>query len=145
MTHVCELERERQDTLLVLGCRESKNNSVVAVFSPWSSKLLRAIKLPHDITSMCLLSDRGLDVPSLFTHTVLSEFMGVVAVGCAGGRVVLLDLALGKEDSPVHLSSPRSVEVASVHSESISTHMLQVDEEKSNFAVSISGDHCMYM
>ena len=139
VTHVCELQRDNKDSLLVLACRESKRSSIVAVYSPWSSALLRAINVPQEITSMCLLSAKGLDAPSLFTHTVLTEFMGVVAVGCAGGNVALLDLALNKETAPVRLSSPKSVEVASIHSESITTHMVQAEEEQANLAVYLTG------
>lgn len=139
VTHVCELQRENNDSLLVLACRESKSSSIVAVYSPWSSVLLRAINVPQEITSMCLLSAKGLDAPSLFTHTILTEFRGVVAVGCAGGNVVLLDLALNKEAAPVRLSSPKSVEVASIHSESITTHMVHAEEEQANLAVNLTG------
>ena len=139
VSHVCELQRTKQDPLLVLACREAKRSAIVALFSPGSSQLLRAIRVPYDITSMCVLSARGLDAPGLFSNSVLSQFMGVVAVGCKGGLVFLLDLALGREWAPVWLSSPCSVEVASVHSDSLTTHMVQAEEEQTNFVVKLTG------
>ena len=53
--------------------------------------------------------------------------------------MALLDLALNKETAPVRLSSPKSVEVASIHSESITTHMVQAEEEQANLAVYLTG------
>lgn len=139
VSHVCELQRTKQDSLLVLACREAKRSAIVGLFAPGSSQLLRAIRVPYDITSVCVLSARGLDTPGLFSNAVLSQFMGVVAVGCKGGLVFLLDLALGREWAPVWLSSPCSVEVASVHSESLTTHMVLAEEEQTNFVVKLNG------
>lgn len=138
ITHVRELQTSGHESLLVLACRDTDHSSIVAVFSPGSSQLLRAIRIQHQITSMCVLSAGRLDAPGLFSDSQLTKFMGVVAVGCKNGRVILVDLALGKDWEPVKLVNPGSAKAASIRTDSLTTHMMHPEEEHVNFVVELT-------
>ena len=62
-----------------------------------SSSLLRAIEVPWTVSSLCGVSEEAVRAVTsgLFSSSILREFSGVLAAGCAGGHVILVDLALG--------------------------------------------------
>ena len=104
----CELSLAYNHSLLILAL-ETNSEHVLAVLNPKAPKLVRAIALPHKITSVCPVSANNLDTPGLFSHGILGHFSGIVAVGCKEGHVYLVDLALTNPDPPtpsLHNPSP---------------------------------------
>ena len=104
----CELNLGYNHSLLILGL-ETNSEHVLAVLNPKAPTLVRAIALPRKITSVCPVSANNLDTPGLFSHGILGHFSGIVAVGCKGGHVYLVDLALTNPDPPkpsLHNPSP---------------------------------------
>ena len=104
----CELNLTYNRSLLILAL-ETNSGHVLGVLNSKAPKLVRAIALPHKITSVCPVSANNLDTPGLFSHGILGHFSGIVAVGCRGGHVYLVDLALTNQDPPtpsLHNPSP---------------------------------------
>ena len=99
----CELDDgDRETTLLALAVHpeENRGKTTVAIVNAATSEVLRTVKIPWDVSSLsgvsgsCLQAARG-----LFSPTTLGLFSGTLAVGCAGGRVLLVDLSLDVEFS----------------------------------------------
>ena len=104
----CELNLAHDRSLLILAL-ETNSEHVLGVLNPKAPKLVRAVALPHEITSVCPVSANNLNTPGLFSHGILGHFSGIVAVGCKGGHVYLVDLALSNQDPPtpsLHNPSP---------------------------------------
>lgn len=103
--HVSELNLGSDcQPLLVVGL-EQNGCGVVVVLSPNTTKLLRAFEVPESITSIHPLSSSvyasfvdGYCLPDLFQDSALAYFSGVVAIGCQGGKVYLVNLHLNLED-----------------------------------------------
>ena len=104
ITHVAELSLGPRQQLLVVVL-ERNDCSVLAVLSQHATKLLRAVEVPEPVTSVhpfCgsnhapFVDDYYL--PDLFQDSVLSYFSGLVAVGCHGGNVYLINLHLNLDD-----------------------------------------------
>ena len=93
--------KAKETSLLVLalhveGSREKK--TVLVVVDPAASKLLRAVEVPWEVSSLCGVSGGRLQLTAgLFSPSLVQSFSGVLAVGCTGGHVLLVDLALGIE------------------------------------------------
>lgn len=103
--HVTELDFDTNcQTLLAVGL-ERNGHGVVVVLSPNTTKMLRAIEVPEPITSVHPFSSsayasfvNGYYLPDLFEDSVLAHFSGVVAVGCLGGKVYLINLHMNLDD-----------------------------------------------
>ena len=80
----CELKFSYRTSLLVLAL-ETSNRHVLGVLDPLAPRLVRAVAMPHQITSLHPVSADNLNTPGLFSHSILSLFSGIVAVGCKGG------------------------------------------------------------
>jgi len=94
----CELKFSYRTSLLVLAL-ETNNRHVLGVLDPLAPRLVRAVAMPHQITSLHPVSADNLNTPGLFSHSILSHFSGIVSVGCKGGHVYLVDLALTNRDA----------------------------------------------
>ena len=111
----CELKHcapgargRKPSCLLVLAVDYEGRNprrSVLVVFNPTSCQLVRAVAVPCRVTSLCAVCGGGFGTPGLFSQSPLQCFSGALAVGCVGGRVLLVDLALGSSEAPRALLS----------------------------------------
>ena len=134
----------RRGCLLVLALEleeKGQRGSVLVVFHPAASQLLRAVEVPWRVSSLCSVSASSVLSPGLFSQSGLRYFSGVVAIGCVGGRVLLVDLALGSEDVPrASLREPcRLVVVDSANSSSIMGKVKQARESGSHLGLDITG------
>jgi hypothetical protein len=111
------------ESLLVLAVHQdgSDGKTTLAVVDPRASKLLRAIEVPRTVSSLCGVSGESLQVAGAAFK--LDCFSGIVAAGCAGGHVLMVDLALGVELSyqPSVLHPQRSEVIELRKTESISS------------------------
>ena len=88
--------RDQPLLALALTVDGVRANATLVVLDPLSSRLVRAVEVPWSATSLCGVSGTALQsAAGLFSPALLREFSGVLAVGCAGGHVLLVDLALG--------------------------------------------------
>ena len=107
--HVVEFSLgDRQ--LLIVGL-DHNGCGVIVVLSPNTTKLLRAFEVPDSVTSIHAFSSSifasyvdGYYLPDLFQYSALGYFSGVVAVGCHGGKVYLINLHLNLGDNLSHSS-----------------------------------------
>ena len=104
INHVAELSLGRGQQLLVVGL-EQHDHSVLAVLSSNATKLLRTVAIPEAVTSIYPFCDSAYapfvddyHLPDLFQDSALAHFSGLVAVGCVGGRVYLVNLHLNLDD-----------------------------------------------
>ena len=84
-------------SLLVLALNLDGKTMVVVVDPLASSRILVTFKIPWAVSSLCGVSGACLNgaAAGLFSRpSLLQSFAGVLAVGCAGGHVLLVDLAL---------------------------------------------------
>lgn len=121
--HVTELDLHLPDGPLFLVTIEDHNQYTLAVLSPSASKLIQAIVVPYPITVIHPISipgslntdsnlESGYHQSSLFGDSPIGCFSGVAAVGCLGGRVLLIDLHLNSQNSfPVSLLSPSQLHI----------------------------------
>ena len=96
----CELRvPARGEQLLALAVTQDgvRAKTIVLVVEPLSSRLLRALEIPWSVSSLCGVSGEAVRTATagLFSSSPLREFSGVLAVGCAEGHVILVDLAVG--------------------------------------------------
>ena len=81
---------------LALAVDGVRVKTTVVVLDPLSSRLVRVVEVPWAVTSLCGVPTTSLQTAAgLFSPALLREFSGVLAVGCAGGHVLLVDMALG--------------------------------------------------
>ena len=149
VTCSCELSPNSADTagnasLLVLAVAPAERKSVVVVLNTATSRLIRAIEIPWKVSSVCAVSSGSLQSPSLFIQSILQLFAGSIAVGCVGGHVLLVDLALditeSRELSQASLNEPRSlVFLESVHSSTISARVKQARDAAKHVCFNITG------
>eukprot|EP00731_Ephydatia_muelleri_P015547 Em0008g1267a len=90
---VAEMCISPQRSLLLFGLL-SDGKHVLAVFDPNISMVTRALSIPAPIVIVHAVSPTNPEMPGLFASTFLKHFSGVVAVGCRGGHVYLVDLRL---------------------------------------------------
>lgn len=90
--------------LLTVGLNHD-GRGVTVVLSPYTTKLLRAFEIPGCITSLHAFSNSifasytdGYYLSDLFQSSSLGYFSGVVAVGCRGGSVYVMNLHLDLGD-----------------------------------------------
>ena len=153
VTCSCELGSNSADTaangagnasLLVLAVAPMEGKNVVVVLNTGTSRLIRAVEIPWKVSSVCAVSSGSLQSPSLFIQSILQLFSGTIAVGCVGGHVLLVDLALDHADSRefswASLNEPRSlVFLESVHSSSISARVKQARDAANHVCFDITG------
>lgn len=144
----CELRPEKDSppnsrTLLVLATHLEghEGKTAVVVINPAASKLIRAVEIPWGVTSLCGVASECVQVAGLFAQSLLQNFAGILAVGCSGGRMLLVDLALGTESS--HHSSVKQpqalVFIESLRSGSLAT-ITEARETGRHACVDISGN-----
>lgn len=99
IVHIVELSLGYHQ-FLVIGLDQCGYGGV-AVLSPNTAKLLRSFKVPESITSIHAFCSSifascvgGYSLPDLFQCSVMECFNGVIAVGCHGGKVYLINLHL---------------------------------------------------
>lgn len=96
----CELDSEATLLVLALHPEDSRGKTTVAVVDVTTSEVRRTVKVPWDVSSLSGVSGPSLQAArGLFSPTTLGLFSGVLAVGCVGGRVLLVDLSLRVEFS----------------------------------------------
>ena len=103
ITHVAELNLGDHE-LLIVGL-DQNGCGVTVVLSPNTTKLLRAFEISGCITSLHAFSNSifasytdGYNLPDLFQSSALGYFSGVIAVGCRGGSVYVINLHLNLGD-----------------------------------------------
>ena len=107
VTTTCQFRCSSSKTYLVVVL-ESSSQCLLGLLSLETGRLSRLLSVPHRVSSVCSVSPSNLPSPGLFAQTLLTVFRGVVALGCVGGHVLLVDLALGAEElTPRDLSEPR--------------------------------------
>lgn len=105
----CELvlPSEEVASLLVLAVNIDGvvGKTTVVVINPLTSRVLRTLKIPRVVSSLCGVSRVSLQAAAglFWPSSLLRGFSGVLAVGCAGGHLLLVDLAIG--DSSLKVSS----------------------------------------
>ena len=82
---------------LAVSVEGVRAKTTLVIVDALSSSLLRAIEVPWTVSSLCGVSEEAVRAVTsgLFSSSILREFSGVLAAGCAGGHVILVDLALG--------------------------------------------------
>lgn len=95
---VAEMCISPRRSLLLFGLL-SDGKHVLAVFDPNISMVTRALAIPAPIVIVRAVSPTNPEMPGLFSSTFLEHFSGVVAVGCRGGHVYLVDLRLSSGSS----------------------------------------------
>ena len=121
IVHVTELHLGKNvEPLLVIGLERS-DRGVVAVLSSNTARLLRAIEVPEHITSIHPFSSSvyaslvdGYYLPDFFQDSALAYFSGIIAVGCHGGKVYLINLHLNLEDHLAQSSLWFSTDVSKI-------------------------------
>lgn len=135
----CELNLTYNRSLLILAL-ETNSEHVLAVINPKASKLVRAVALPHKITSVCSVSANNLDTPGLFSHGILGHFSGIVAVGCKGGHVYLVDLALSNQDAPTpSLHNPSQMYLIDPQRGVVQTEVSQAMDAGAHICLELTG------
>ena len=92
------LSTPRNNPLLALALTVDgvRPKAAIAVLDPLASRIERVAEVPWAVTSLCGVSGPAIQsAVGLFSPALLREFSGVLAVGCAGGHALLVDLALG--------------------------------------------------
>lgn len=140
IVHVVELDLGDRSQLLIVGL-ERNGCGVLVVLLPNGTRLLRAVHIPESITSIHPFSSsihasflHGYCLPDLFQHSALAYFSGIVAVGCCGGKVYLINLHLNVED---HISQ-RSFGITSLSKLCIIEESMGADDLES---IGDSGQH----
>ena len=105
IVHVTELTLGNNSQPLVVVGLEQNDCGVVVVLSPTIARVLRAFEVPEVITCVHPFSssiyasfDNDYCLPDLSEDSALMYFSGIVAVGCRGGAVYLVNLHLNLED-----------------------------------------------
>ena len=129
------------ESLLVLAVHQdgSDGKTTLAVVDPRASKLLRAIEVPRTVSSLCGVSGESLQVAGAAFK--LDCFSGIVAAGCVGGHVLMVDLALGVELSyqPSVLHPQRSEVIELRKTESISSSVTTARSNGRHACVDVLG------
>ena len=125
ISHVTELDLHLVDGPLLLVVVKKNNHCTIAVLSPATSKLIRAVAIPFLVTVVHPISitdssstDHSDFTPGhhrqaqLFGDSPLACFSGVVVVGGNGGMLLLIDLHLSSGNSiPVSMMSPSQLQL----------------------------------
>ena len=93
--------------LIVLAASDdsTKGKTTIFVVDPAASKLVKSVIIPWTVSSVCGIAEGCLQVSGLFSFSFLELFSGVLAVGCTGGHVILVDLVLCEKELIVHPKS----------------------------------------
>ena len=129
---------EKGLSLLCLVFRKG-GKSLLVVWNAALSCLLRAIHVPFCATCAAPVSGGTLRATGLFDQSVMEEFSGVVAIGCLGGRVLLVDLALGRQWTAVSMVTPRPCHLVSMGVESLSEARAKAVNSYSHLCVNVTG------
>ena len=140
---------KRGEPLLVLAVHSEARGgqSAIAVINPAASKLVSCVEIPWRVTSLCVVPGGSLQLAGLFSQSVLQHFSGVLVVGCSGGRVLLVDLALGSDFlSQPSLDHPRAlVFIESIRSGSVAAKITDAREVGRHACVDITGMCVLYV
>ena len=129
---------EKGPSLLCLVFRKG-GKSLLVVWNADLSRVLRAIHLPFQVTSAAPVSGGSLTAPGLFSQSVVEECSGVVAIGCVGGRLLVIDLALGRQWTAVTMATPRPCHVVSARVESLSEARAKAVKSYSHLCIDLTG------
>ncbi|KAK3099666.1 hypothetical protein FSP39_007744 [Pinctada imbricata] len=114
---------------LLVGVGNASQNGMLCVLDSTFSKIVKAVDIPHKITSIEVITKSGGDdAPAWALNAQLRQFYGIVAIGTIGGIVYLIDMCLdddgeiSDEVSPrkLHFISPRTRDVADRRTQSMS-------------------------
>lgn len=137
---VAELCLSRRQSLLIVSVATG-NQSVLVVLNPVPAHVLRAVTLPHPISSVHALSSSSLSTPGLFSQSSLSLFSGVAAVGCVGGHVYLINLCLQARDFPTaSLTSPARLRPLRPAQGAVSAEVARATEEGEHCCLDLTGE-----
>ncbi|XP_019614124.1 PREDICTED: protein ELYS-like [Branchiostoma belcheri] len=97
----CVQEYEYQKSVkLVVGLQTGSGRGMVCLLDPNISKVIKAVDIPHKVTSVEPITNAGgIRTPKGFLSDLLYKFFfGIVAVGTAGGHAYLVDMAMDHEE-----------------------------------------------
>ena len=129
----------KRPSLLCLVFRKG-DRTLVVVWNAALSIILRAVHLPFHATCAAPVSGGSLTAAGLFGRSILEEFSGVVAIGCSGGRLLIMDLALGRRWTAVTMATPRSCHVVSARAESLSEAWANAVNSHSHLCINLTGE-----
>ena len=110
---VCEMVVGAGCYLTVLSTLNSEaNGDVVILLNTSSLSIVKSIYVAENISSLSIVQHSPL------AHSLLNTFAGIVAIGCYGGRIFLVNLNLNQYDErPVHQPLPIKILNKSEHFE----------------------------
>lgn len=139
VTLVCELQVSATHSYLLVAMTVG-GRSVVGVLHPTLPNLFRAVEVPHQVTSLHAVSPGNLSTPGLFSQSVLRQFTGIAAIGCRGGHVYLVDLALdSSEMAKPSLSRPSGLRLLSPTQGPIGAELNQAIASGNHVGLEITG------
>ena len=136
---VFELKVLRQRGSLLCLVFEKGGRTLLVVWNAALSCILRAIHLPFRATCAAPLGEKPPIAPGLFDQSIVESFSGIVAIGCVGGRVLLLDLALGKKWVSVTMATPRPCHFVSTQAESFREALANAVNSHSHLCINLTG------
>ena len=136
---VFELEVPKKDGSLLCLVFEKGGKTLLVVWNAALSCILRAVHLPFRATCAVPMSGKPLVASGLFGQSIVELFSGVVAIGCVGGRLLLVDLALGKKWVSVTMATPRPCHFVSAQAESFAEARASAVNSHSHLCINLTG------
>lgn len=125
--------------LLVLAASDDtvKGKTTIFVVDPAASKLVKSVIIPWAVSSLCGIAEGCLQMAGLFSFSFLESFSGILAVGCDGGHVLLVDLVLCEKELIVH---PKSLVFESLQSGLASSTVAEARRTGRHACVDVLGE-----